>query len=157
MVTNGKRARVGTALGTRGVTLIELLTVMVILSILAGIAMPKLRGAIIKAQAADVIGDLNAIKVAVLTYQSDNNAWPRDRGRGRVPPELVDYLPDGFTFQKDEYTLDYDNWSRRRRGPFNIGITFISRNQELGLTVLNMLGTNVWTNGRRKFTWIIDG
>ena len=141
----------------RGFTLIELLTVMMVLSLLAGIALPKLRGVIVKAQAADVVGDLNAIKVAVFTYQSDHNAWPRDRGRGQIPPELVEYLPGGFSFQNDEYTLDYDNWSGRRRGPFNIGLTFISRDRELGLAVLDLLGTNVWTNGGTKFTWIIDG
>ena len=78
MMMPGNRAGSRAALGRGGVTLIELLTVMVILSILAGIAMPKLRGAIVKAQAADVIGDLNAIKVAVLTYQSDYNAWPNE-------------------------------------------------------------------------------
>ena len=140
-----------------GFTIIELLTVMMIISVLAGIAFPKLRGVILKAQAADVIGDMNVIKVAVLTYQSDHNAWPRDRGRGQIPPELVEYLPGGFSFRKEDYILDYDNWSRRRRSPFKIGITFISRNEELGLAVLDMLGTNIWTNGRRKFTWIIDG
>ena len=34
--------------------------------ILAGIALPRLRGAIVKAQAADLIGDMNVIKVAVI-------------------------------------------------------------------------------------------
>jgi prepilin-type N-terminal cleavage/methylation domain-containing protein len=139
-----------------GFTLIELITVMMVLSVLAGIALPLLRGVIIKAEAADVVGDLNVIKVAVFAYQADHNAWPRDRGRGQVPPELVEYLPAGFSFRKDDYTLDYDNWTRRRRGPFKIGLTFISRNRDLGLMVLDMLGSNVWTNGRRKFTWIIE-
>lgn len=69
-----------------GFTLIELLVVMSIISILAGIAVPILRGVIVKARAADVIGDMNAIKVAVLTYQSDHNAWPGDRNRGQIPP-----------------------------------------------------------------------
>lgn len=141
----------------RGFTLIELLTVMLIISVLAGIALPRFRNVVLKARAADVVGDMNVIKVAVLTYQTDHNAWPRDRNRGRIPPELVDYLPGGFSFRKDDYVLDYDDWSGRRRTPFNVGVTFISSDGELGAAVLDMLGTNVWTNGRTKFTWIIDG
>ncbi len=141
----------------RGFTLIELLVVMAVLSILAAIAVPRLRGVVLKAQAADVLGDLNVVKVAVMTYQADNSSWPRDRGRGRVPPELVDYLPGGFSFQKDDYVLDYDNRTRRRRAAFKIGVTFITRNEELGAAVMKLVGSSIWTNGRRKFTWILDG
>ncbi len=60
-----------------------------------------------------MLGDMNVIKVAVLTYQSDQNAWPAEVGPGQVPPGLVAYLPGGFTFRKDDYVLDYDNWSGR--------------------------------------------
>lgn len=145
--------------GSLGFTLIELLVVMSIISILAGIAMPILRGVIVKARAADVVGDMNVIKVAVLTYQSDHNAWPADRNRGQIPPELVEYLPEGFSFTHDGYLLDYDDWSRNRRALFNIGITAIVDvdEEDLGLELLEMLGENAWSDGRRKFTWVIDG
>lgn len=141
----------------RGFTLIELLTVMVVLSILAAIVVPRLRGAILKAEAADVMGDLNAVKIAVLTYQSDHNEWPREAGRGQIPRGLEEYLPDGFFFRKDLYTLDYDNWSSRRRASFNIGITFVTDNKDLGLAVITLVGSNIWTNGKKKFTFVIDG
>ena len=74
-----------------------------------------------------------------------------------MPPELEDYLPQGFSFQTEDYDLDYDNRSSRRRSQFQVGITFISEDTELGLAVLNMLGNSAWSNGRRKVTWIIDG
>lgn len=143
--------------GPLGFTLIELLVVMSIISILAGIALPILRGVIVKARAADVVGDMNVIKVAVLTYQSDHNAWPRDRNRGQIPPELREYLPGGFTFVQDGYTLDYDNWSRNRRALFNVGVTAITDEEDLGRALLEMLGENAWSDGRTKFTWVIDG
>ena len=65
--------------GVRGFTLIELLITMAVLSILAGIAVPKLRGAIVKAEAVDVLADLDVIKVAIINYQSDHNVWPAER------------------------------------------------------------------------------
>lgn len=140
-----------------GFTLIELLVTMAIISILAGIAVPILRGVIVKARAADVVGDMNVIKVAVLTYQSDHNAWPGDRNRGQIPPELREYLPAGFSFIQDGYTLDYDDWSRNGRALFNVGITAITDEEDLGSALLEMLGENAWTDGRQKFTWVIDG
>ncbi|MFH1764726.1 MAG: type II secretion system protein [Gemmatimonadota bacterium] len=143
--------------GVHGFTLIELLTVMVVLSILAGIALPRLRGAILKAQAADLLGDLNVIRVAVLTYQSDKNAWPTEVGPGQVPSGLEAYLPGGFTFRKDDYVLDYDNWSGTGGSLYNIGVTFTAQNQELGLAVMELVGSNIWSGGQTTFTWIIDG
>ena len=140
-----------------GFTLIELLTVMVVLSILAAIAVPRLRGAIIKAEAADVLGDLNAVKVAVLIYQSDYNEWPPDAGPGQVPRGLEEYLPEGFFFRKELYTLDYENWSSRQKAAFNVGITFVTDNKDLGLAVITLVGSNIWTNGNTKFTFVIDG
>ena len=157
METRGDRPGPGRRRGVMGFTLIELLTVMMITGVLAGIALPRLRGTILKAEAADVVGDLNVIKVAVLTYQADHYAWPNDRNRGQIPPELVEYLPGGFSFQKDDYVLDYDDWSGKRRAPFNIGVTFITQNEELGLAVIELVGSNIWSDGRTKFTWIIDG
>jgi len=141
----------------RGFTLIELLTTMVVISILAAIALPRLRGAILKAEAADVIGNLNAVKVALITYQSDQNAWPREAGRGQVPRGLESYLPGGFSFQKDGYVLDYENRSGKRRAPFKIGLTFIARDKELGLVVMRLMGSSIYSNGKTKFTWVIDG
>ena len=155
MGTGGSRP--GRRVGVMGFTLTELLTVIVVIGVLAGIAIPRLRGAILRAEAADVVGDMNVIKVAVLTYHADHYSWPTDRNRGQIPPELVDYLPGGFSFRKDDYLLDYDNWSGRRRAPFNVAVTFIAQNEELGLAVIEMLGSSIWSNGGDKFTWIIDG
>ena len=143
--------------GRLGFTLIELLVVMSIISILAGIALPILRGVIVKARAADVLGDMNVIKVAVLTYQSDHNAWPGESSRGQIPPGLEEYLPGGFTFIQDGYMLDYDNWSSNGRALFNVGVTVITDEEDLGRALWEMLGENAWSDGQTKFTWVMDG
>ncbi len=51
---------------SRGFTLIEALLVMLIISILAGISLPVLRGAVARADAAKVRADVRTIEVAAL-------------------------------------------------------------------------------------------
>jgi prepilin-type N-terminal cleavage/methylation domain-containing protein len=102
-----------------GVTLIELLTVMVIISVLAAIVQPMLFNVIVKARAADVISDMQAIRLAAFTYQTDEQVWPAEVGSGVVPAGLGAYLPEGFDLVDDDYTLDYDNWGGT---PFMTGV-----------------------------------
>lgn len=139
--------------GRGGFTLAELLVVMAILSLLAGLAIPNLQRAVLKARAADAIGDLEVIRVAVLQYQADRHEWPPDRNRGQIPPGLEEYLPDGFSFVGDDYIMDYDNWSRNRGF---VGLTIITQEPALGDAMLSLLGDGTWTNGRDKFTWVLD-
>ncbi len=136
----------------QGVSLIELLVVMLIISILAAIAQPQLSGVIVKARAADAISDMQVVRVAVYTYQSDQQAWPADVARGIVPPGLEDYLPGDFDLVKDDYILDYDNWGG---SPFFVGITLVTSDSILGRTALEMLGSPKWNAGD-KYTWVIE-
>lgn len=136
-----------------GFTLIELLTVMVVISLLAGIAIPNLQRAIMKARAAEALSNLDVIRVGVLQYQADHHAWPPDRNRGRIPPGLEEFLPEGFSFSTDHYVMDYDNWSSKQGF---IGLTVITDDEELGQAMLAMLGDNTWSNGKDKFTYVIE-
>ena len=72
----------------RGVSLIELLTVMVIISIIAAVAQPLLRDVVIKARAADAISDMQLVRLAAYNYQTDSQAWPTEASGGVVPPGL---------------------------------------------------------------------
>lgn len=90
------RSRAGT--GPRGFSLFELLTVMVLISILSGIAVPILRGAIARADAARVVSDVNTIRLAAFQYLSDGGALPASGSWGELPSEFLGYLPEGFDF-----------------------------------------------------------
>jgi type II secretory pathway pseudopilin PulG len=134
---------------------VELLIVAAILGLLAAIAIPHYRAVVWKARAAEAIGGLNVIRVAVLNYNATHNEWPQDVNRGRTPPGLEEYLPGGFSFDQDGYVLDYDNWAGRNPG--FIGLTVITDTPELGEAMLGLLGTRgTWTNGRNKFTWVLE-
>ena len=135
-----------------GVTLIELLMVLLIVSIIAAIAQPKLTSVIVKARAADAISDMQIVRGAAYTYQSDQQAWPADVSRGIIPPGLEEYLPEGFDLVKADYTLDYDNWGG---SPFTIGVTLITPDTALGRTALDLLGSPKWNAGD-KYTWVIE-
>ncbi len=133
-------------------TLIELLTVMVIISVLAAIVQPMLFNVIVKARAADVISDMQAIRLAAFTYQTDEQVWPAEVGSGVVPAGLGAYLPEGFDLVDDDYTLDYDNWGGT---PFMTGVTLITADTALGRTALDMLAAPKWSAGD-KYTWVFE-
>ncbi len=136
----------------KGVTMIELLVVMLILSIIAALAQPRLSGVIVKARAADAISDMQVVRLAVYNYQTDQQSWPSDVNRGIVPPGLDVYLPENFDLVKDAYTLDFDNWGGT---PFMIGVTLITGDSILGRTALEMLASPKWNSGD-KYTWVIE-
>ena len=95
----------------RGYSLIELLTIMVLIAILAAIVLPMLREAIHNARAADILGDVRAVQIAYSQYIMDGGTRIRNAGWGRVPADLEPYLPAGFTFSTD--FADY-RWIRLR-------------------------------------------
>ena len=93
-----------------GFTIIELLMVMIVISILAGLAVLKYVDLRHRARAAQVSADLQSVRLAAYGAWYEHNAWPSDAGPGQVPADLVPYLPQGFSFAKPEYTLDWENF-----------------------------------------------
>lgn len=76
----------------RGMTLVELIAVIVILAILAGVAVPKYFDHSNKAKAAAIAHSLKAIKHAILQYRMNTGSLPPDQLGGIMPPELLPYL-----------------------------------------------------------------
>ena len=117
--------------------------------------MPRLQRAVLKARAVDAVADLDVLRVAVVSYLADKSQWPPDAAVGVMPAGLAPYLPAGYSFAKEDYTLNYDNWTTH--SPYFIAVTVETATDPLlGAAVVDLLGPNAWTNGTFKFTWIIE-
>jgi prepilin-type N-terminal cleavage/methylation domain-containing protein len=94
-----------------GFTIIELLTVMALIGILAGIAVPHYIGMKRRAVVASVFADVHAVRIAALGYYTETGKFPADSPNGQVPPELIDHLPKGFDFTRTDHLYDWHTWS----------------------------------------------
>lgn len=133
-----------------GFTLIELMMVVLVVAILARLALPAYQGLVLKARAAEALGDINAVRVAAYSYNADTNGWPADVNRGTLPPELEPYLGEDFSFDREHYRLDWDNWMMPDGSPKNgsgvlVGVSMVTDNEALGNALVELLGENTAT------------
>ncbi len=126
---------------TKGFTLVELLVVMTVLSILAGLGMLRYIDMKNSARAAAVAGDFDVVKVATYNYWADFDAWPANAGAGAAPPGMAPYLPGGFSFTRPDYTLDFENLGTSPGVPYQIGVTVTSTDAKLMAKLIQYLGT----------------
>ncbi len=147
----------------RGFTIVEGVTVMLIVSVLTRIAIPQVQEVRVRAQAAQVLGDFRAVELAVENYRGVFHQPPADAGTGMVPPGLEDYLQDGFTFVKPAYQLDWENWVLPGGLPKHpetrvlLGVSISVGDPLLGNAIVQLVGVNRthYTLGN-KYTFILE-
>jgi len=88
-----------------GYTLIEVLTVSVVVGVLAGIATPQLSRAIHRAGAAKVAADAHNLTLATRAFLAAGGTLPASSDWGVAPTGLSAYLEENmvFTFRDVEY------------------------------------------------------
>jgi prepilin-type N-terminal cleavage/methylation domain-containing protein len=133
-----------------GFTLVELVLVVVIVSILAGLAIPNYQIVVTKARAADLLGRIDVIEHGVTSYLGDNNSWPAETGAGVVPTGLVGYLPDNFSFTGDEFQLDWENAGGL------VGVGIVTDNQGLGDALVDLAGPGRWFVSGNRYVFILE-
>lgn len=103
--------------GKSGVTLLELLVVVIIIGILATIAVPRFTGLIKKAKGAEARTILGAIRTAQQIYNLENDEWDASV----VESDIEDRL--GVEIDDNETYYDY---AVNAAGTYNIGTTTYS-------------------------------
>src|SRR3989344_152796 len=90
-------------IANKGFTLIELLIVMSILAVLATIAQPSFKQAIIKARESVLKEDLFILRDVIDQYYAD---------KGKYPPVMDDLVGEGYIrgIPRDPFTNSTDTW-----------------------------------------------
>ena len=77
----------------KGLTLLELVAVILVLGILAVVAAPKFFDTVAHATAMSELSNASAFLKAVEVFESQNQRLPNDAGPGSLPADLVALLP----------------------------------------------------------------
>lgn len=133
----------------QGFTLIELMVVVMIVGILAGLAIPNLRGAVLRADAAHVVSDARAVGLAAHEFLSDTGRFPQSGSAGEVPAELeaslagVPFEYKGMTYTWYGIPLSGTGLGTRSR---NLGIFMVQfgDRQDIGNALSTFSGPDMY-------------
>lgn len=127
----------------RGWTMVELLIVMILLGLLAGIAVMKYIDLKHRALSAQATADLESVRLAAYGIYYETGSFPPETGAGSIPPLLVPYLPRSFSFDRPDYVLDWENLAPADGSPtpgMQVGVVLTSNNPKLSLVLAQTLG-----------------
>lgn len=99
----------------RGLTLIELVVVVLIIGILAAVAVPRYWEQTRDAKINATMADLRAMGEAIKRYRLNNGDYPEDQSPGRFPPELTGYIREVHFTKKPPLGGKYD-WQKEWSG-----------------------------------------
>jgi len=145
-----------------GFTFVELMIAMTVVGILATVAVPKYIDLKRRANTTKVLGDFQTVRVAVMSFYADSSYFPEEVGAGIAPPHLQKYLPEGFQFNRPQWSLDYENWNVGPESGLSnsgslIGVSVTTQDPELGEAASRLLGNVPQFNVGNTYTFMISG
>jgi prepilin-type N-terminal cleavage/methylation domain-containing protein len=143
----------------RGFTLIELMVVVLVLSVLAGIALLKYMDLRNSAIATQMGQEMRAVTIASINYYADREQWPPETGAGAVPNGLGPLLPGQLaaSFDRGQYVLDYDRIGDDGSG-YVIGVSVTTSDPKLFAKFVQYLGTTApFSLSGNSLTYLIAG
>ncbi len=93
----------------KGFTIVELLTVMLIIGILASIATLRYMDLTNEALAGKVGQEMQQIRIAAIAYYAEQQVFPPSAAPGTRPLELEPLLSNATQFSNPAYTLEWVN------------------------------------------------
>ncbi len=139
--------------------MVEMLVVMIVLGVLAGIALLKYIDLRNSALAAQMSQELRAIQVAAFNYYAEKETWPPETGAGGVPVGLGPLLPGQLNTSLDRgaYVLDYENFGPGAPDVI-VGVSVTASDPKLFNKFVQYLGTQspFFLSGS-KLTYLIAG
>ena len=144
----------------RGFTIVEAATVMMIVSVLTRIAMPQMQEVLTRARATEVRASFSVVEEAATRLSIENSPWPNDTDAGVVPSELVNMLPGGFSFDRERYQLDWENWILPSGLPGYpsvrglVGISITTSDRALGVALMDLIPSNAKFELGETYTFI---
>ena len=143
----------------RGFTFVELMLSMTIVGLLSAVAVPKYNDLKRQANTTRVIGDFHTLQVAVMSFYADSLYFPAEASVGVIPENLTSYLPFGFTFAREQWTLDYERWESGGVGSSDVivGVTVVAQDVVLAETTSRVMGNVPRVGFSPNFTFIISG
>ncbi len=94
----------------KGFTLVELLIVIIIIGILAGMMMLSTGAATDKAEATKIVSDMRNVKAAAIMCYADYNTWPVDPAN---KASVDKYLDSPLLATNDKFTIEGDQTACR--------------------------------------------
>jgi hypothetical protein len=89
----------------------EMRLVICSFGIVALMSIPHFVGASKNRDAAQIVNDFNTVLKAAMTSFTVTDEFPASADWGKLPPELVPFLPSDFTFQQHGVAYRWRRWS----------------------------------------------
>lgn len=134
---------------------------MLLVSIITRIAVPPMQNLLTRVRATQIRATFSAVEGAANRLSLENLPWPPDADAGVVPLVLMQRLPPGFSFDRDGYQLDWENWILPEGMPGDptvrglIGISVTTSDRSVGLALMDVIPLNAKFALGETYTFIL--